>query len=332
MHFYFDLIFGGTLLIALILSLYVNKLRQKKRMGEQLLNTKNQLQNILETMGVCIWSKNTSTDSWIFNNIYGAAELFGLTTQDFHQSPMTWKNLVHPEDLPIIEKGQKAVQEGRTTEIEFRIIKPNNQIRWITTRMVGIKDNTGNITKIDGISIDTTELMQMLSKIKHMALHDNLTNLPNRNLFEELCADALAKAKRQKSMLVVMFIDLDKFKEVNDKFGHAIGDILLQSVAERLKDCTRESDNVARMGGDEFAIVLADITALEAVSRTAQRIVNEMSRPFTVNEHELAISASVGISLYPTDGEDMPTLFKKADAAMYKVKEEGKNNYQFYNA
>jgi len=178
--------------------------------------------------------------------------------------------------------------------------------------------------------IQLQERLQLLSKIEHMALHDSLTNLPNRNLFEELCSNALAKARRQKSMLGVMFIDLNKFKSVNDTFGHAVGDILLQSVAKRLQDCIRESDTVARMGGDEFAIILTDVTVPEDVSGTAQRIVNEMSRPFSFNEHDLTISASVGISLYPIDGHDMPTLLKKADEAMYKVKEEGKNNYQFY--
>lgn len=330
MHFYFDLILGITLLVTIILSrFHVKIFRQKNE--RDLLRTKNKMQEILNNVNVSIWSVSVNSDSATYISAAGTEKTFGLSREEFKLNPLVWKKLVHPEDLPKVAAGQKAVREGHAIEMEFRIIKPNNEMCWISIKMVGIKDKTDNITQIDGISTDITERMQLLSKIEHMALHDSLTNLPNRNLFEELCANALAKAKRQKSMLGVMFIDLDKFKSVNDTFGHAVGDILLQSVAERLKDCLRESDNVARMGGDEFAVFLADITDPLDVSRTAQRIVNEMSRPFPVNEHELSISASVGISLYPSDGNDMPTLFKKADEAMYKVKEEGKNNYQFYS-
>jgi len=331
MHFYFDL----TLVLILILGLSLNahKFRQNKQMQKTITQDDYLLKKISETMGICIWSKNTSPDAAVYNIIYGTEELFGRTTQDYRQNPMLWKNLVHPEDISMVEESvRKVVEEGRTTVFDHRIVKPNNEIRWITTRIAGIKDNTGNITQKVGLCTDSTEHIQMLLQIKHLSLHDNLTNLPNRNLFQELCANALAKAKRQKSMLGFMYIDLDKFKEVNDNFGHFVGDILLQLVAERLKDCIRKSDNVARMGGDEFAIVLADIKALEDASETAQRIVNGMSRPFMVNEHELSISASVGISLFPTDGEEIDTLIKKADATMYKVKEEGKNNYQFYNS
>lgn len=319
---------GCLITILFLVLLYVRKSRKTEK---ELLRTKNQLQEILNTVGLCIWSLDVSSDTI---NYYGSAKtevFYGLPSQNFYKNPMVWKKLIHSEDLQKVAEGQKAVLEGRNVEVEYRIIKSNNEICWITTKMVGNKDKNGNITQIDGISINTNERKHLLLKNEHMALHDGLTNLPNRSLFEELCLTALARTDRQKTMLAIMFVDLDKFKVVNDNYGHDVGDSLLQSVSKRLRDCIRESDTVARMGGDEFAIVFVDIITLEDVSRKAQRIVHEMSRPFPVNGHEITISASVGISIYPSDGKDIPTLLKKADVAMYKVKEEGKNNYRFYS-
>lgn len=325
----FHLICCGSLItVQFLVLLYVRKSRKAER---ELLRTKNQLQNILNTVGVCIWSLDVSSDTMNYNSSARTEKIFGLPLQNFYQNSMVWKKLIHPEDLQKLEEGQKAVLEGRNVEVEYRIIKSNNEICWITTKMVGNKDKNGNITKIDGISIDTNERKQLLLKNAHMATHDGLTNLPNRSLFEQLCLTALARADRQKTMIAILFVDLDKFKDVNDNYGHDVGDSLLQSVSKRLRDCIRESDIVARMGGDEFAIVFVDILTLEDVSRKAQRIVHEMYRPFPVNGHELTISASVGISIYPSDGKDILTLLKNADVAMYKVKEEGKNNYQFYS-
>ena len=321
-------IYGSIITILFFLVIYVRRIRKADK---ELLRTKNQLQNILNTVGVCIWSLDVSSDTMNYNSSSQTKEIFGLPSQSFHQNPMVWKKLMHPDDLQKVEKGQKAVLEGRNVEIEHRVIKSNNEICWITTKMVGNKDKTGNITQIEGISIDTNERNHLLLKNEHMAMHDCLTNLPNRSLFEELCLTALARANRQKNMLAILFVDLDRFKDVNDDFGHAAGDSLLQSVSKRSRDCIRETDTVARMGGDEFAIVIVDVIKLEDVRRQAQRIVHEISRPFTVKGHEITITASIGISIYPSDGEDMPTLLENADAAMYKVKEDGKNNYRFYS-
>jgi len=325
----FPLICCGSLIaILFFVLLYVRKNQKNESI---LLRMKNQLQDILNTVGVCIWSLDVSSDTIDYNGSAEFKKIFWLTSQNIYLNPTVWKKMVHREDLQKVEEGRKAVLEGCNVELEFRIIKPNNEICWITTKMVGNKDERGNIDQIYGISIDTNERKQLLLKNEHMAMHDGLTSLPNRSLFEELCLTALARANRQKTLLALLFVDLDKFKEVNDKYGHAVGDSLLQSVSKRLRDCIRESDTVARMGGDEFAIVSDDIITLEDVSRKAQRIVHEMSRPFLVNGHELKISASVGISIYPFDGKDMSTLLKNADIAMYKVKEEGKNNYKFYS-
>lgn len=167
--------------------------------------------------------------------------------------------------------------------------------------------------------------------LRHQASHDRLTNLPNRLLFDEQLSLALVNAHQRGEMLAVAFLDLDRFKTVNDTLGHAVGDQLLQQVTERLQGCLRECDAVARWGGDEFTLLLPHISCAEDVSKIAWRILDVLSTPFCLEEHELYITASLGIALAPYDGEDAETLLKNADTAMYRAKQQGKNNYQFYS-
>jgi diguanylate cyclase (GGDEF)-like protein len=166
--------------------------------------------------------------------------------------------------------------------------------------------------------------------IRHQASHDLLTSLPNRLLFNDRMFLSLANAHQRKQMLAVVFLDLDRFKKINDTLGHAVGDQLLQNVAERLKGCLREVDTLARWGGDEFTIILPQISCAEDAAQVAQRILDTFSAPFCVEEQELYITTSIGIALAPYDGEDAETLLKHADTAMYRAKQQGKNNYQFY--
>ncbi|MBS4098364.1 MAG: response regulator, partial [Sulfuricella sp.] len=174
---------------------------------------------------------------------------------------------------------------------------------------------------------------QMAEKqIKHLAYHDNLTGLPNRVLFHDRLQQALAHAKREGHTMGVMFIDLDRFKIINDTLGHDVGDELLKGVAQRLKNCIRQGDTVVRLGGDEFTIILPLIGKAEDAAVVAQKILDTLAEPFLLVQQELHVTSSIGISLYPDDGEDTQTLIKNADIAMYRAKELGKNNYQFYTA
>jgi len=168
--------------------------------------------------------------------------------------------------------------------------------------------------------------------IRHQASHDLLTGLPNRLLFTERLSLALAKMHQQGEMLAVMFLDLDYFKTINDTLGHALGDQLLQSVAGRMKGCLREGDTVARWGGDEFTFLLSPLSCNEDATMIAQRILGAMSVPFQFEEQELYVKASVGLAIAPYDGEDAETLLKNADAAMYRAKQQGRNNYQIYTS
>lgn len=166
--------------------------------------------------------------------------------------------------------------------------------------------------------------------ITHMAYHDTLTNLPNRNLFKDRLQLAVAHAKRHNQMAAVMILDLDNFKTINDSLGHHVGDLLLKAVAGRLKQCIREGDTIARTGGDEFTVVLSDLTHVQDAATVAQKILHALYQPFQLDGHEINITTSIGISLYPIDAEDTEYLVKKADIAMYLSKEHGKNTYRFF--
>jgi diguanylate cyclase (GGDEF)-like protein len=176
-----------------------------------------------------------------------------------------------------------------------------------------------------------SELEQARQSELHVAYHDALTGLPNRQLFYENLHHALAVAKRHERTAAVLFLDLDGFKDINTTLGHNVGDVLLQTASERLRASARESDIVARLGGDEFAAILPEVSHVEDAVRVAQKFLSALSAPFAINGHELFITTSIGISLYPLDGADIDAIVKCADIAMYRAKHEGKNNYQFYN-
>ena len=178
---------------------------------------------------------------------------------------------------------------------------------------------------------DITERKKLEDAIKYQAYHDALTDLPNRTLFIDHLNLELAQSRRNRKMLATMFLDLDRFKIINDTLGHTTGDLLLREVAKRLKTCVRESDTVARIGGDEFNVLLADMAHAEHAATIAEKIISVFKEPFEIGGIELHVTTSIGISLYPGDGENAETLLKNADTAMYSAKEAGRNNYQFYN-
>jgi diguanylate cyclase (GGDEF)-like protein len=168
-------------------------------------------------------------------------------------------------------------------------------------------------------------------RVEYLAYHDGLTALPNRGLFNKLLSQAISQARRYHRELAVAFIDLDRFKQINDTLGHEAGDELLKEVANRLKTCVRDSDTVARLGGDEFVVLLTELGDERYAATVAQKIINAVAKPFNLLGQEFRVTASIGISTYPKDGPDEQTLTKNADIAMYQAKEDGKNNFQFYS-
>jgi len=167
-------------------------------------------------------------------------------------------------------------------------------------------------------------------EIEHLAYHDSLTGLPNRALFIDRLIVAMARANRYGHKMALLFFDLDRFKEINDSLGHTIGDQLLKAVAERIRGCTREADSLARFGGDEFTLLIDQITTIDDAAVVGRKIIEALKVPFRVSERELFISTSIGIGIYPDDGDDTNTLIRNADTAMYRAKEQGRDNYQLY--
>jgi len=196
-----------------------------------------------------------------------------------------------------------------------------------------VEERTLELARVNaGLQAEVAERRLADQRVVHMAHHDALTGLPNRTLFADRVGQAIARAHRRDGKIAVLFLDLDRFKNVNDSLGHAIGDLLLTAVAERLTNCLREEDTAARLGGDEFIISLPDVADAGEAARVATRILGELAKPFTIANHQLHADGSIGIALYPADGDSAETLMRNADTAMYHAKESGRANYQFFSA
>jgi diguanylate cyclase (GGDEF)-like protein len=167
--------------------------------------------------------------------------------------------------------------------------------------------------------------------VEQLAYHDVLTSLPNRRLFSDLLGQAILQARRRRTSLAVLFLDIDGFKQINDTLGHEAGDELLREIATRLRSTLRESDSVARFGGDEFVVLLPELTQDRYAAEVAGKVLATVARPLVLGDRELCVTTSVGISVYPIDGEDEETLTRCADVAMYQAKQEGKNRYRFHS-
>ncbi len=255
----------------------------------------------------------------------------GYTFGEYAADPFLWYRMVHEEDRQAVIEQADAVLSGKPPyPLEHRIIHKDGRVRWLKNTPVPRIDRQGRLVAYDGLVSDITDRKQAEQRLGHMAYYDGLTNLPNRELFGDRLRQAIIQARRHKRMLAVMFLDLDRFKGVNDSLGHKMGDLLLQSVAERLVSCVREGDTVARLGGDEFIVLFPDMDEARDASLVAQKMQNALLRGFLLDGHELFITTSIGISLYPTDGVDVDSLIQNADAAMYQAKAQGRNNYQFY--
>jgi diguanylate cyclase (GGDEF)-like protein/PAS domain S-box-containing protein len=226
----------------------------------------------------------------------------------------------------------RTVLAGETFSGVFVNRKKSGELYSEEKTISPLRDERGRITHFISTGKDITERMQAQERLQHIAHHDALTGLPNRVLLLDRLEQALARAHWQQRVVGVLFLDLDRFKNVNDTLGHDVGDALLKAMAARLQSCVRERDSVARLGGDEFAVLLEDVAHAEDISGIAGKILGAFSLPFTIYSNELFITASIGISMYPADGTSSATLLKNADAAMYRAKDLGKNNYQFYSA
>lgn len=225
----------------------------------------------------------------------------------------------------------KAITNGHSWQGELLDRKKNGDLFWCLHSIASIKNTLGQITHYVSVAHDISERKDAEETIKKLAYYDPLTNLPNRSLFKERIEQAALKSKRSHAIFALMYLDLDRFKSINDTLGHIIGDKLLIEVGKRIKSVLREQETVARLGGDEFAIILNNIEKPESAGIVADKVLKEFLKPIVIDKHELFISTSLGISIYPDDSEDIETLIKKADAALYHAKDLGRSQYAFFN-
>jgi diguanylate cyclase (GGDEF)-like protein/PAS domain S-box-containing protein len=238
-------------------------------------------------------------------------------------------DLVYPEDREAVrEKAIESLKGVSSLPYEYRFVRKNGEIIWVLEKVTSTEYKEKRATA--GSFMDITERKQLEQKLADMATHDPLTGLPNRLLLSDRLAVGLAQAQRSGTRLAVMMLDLDRFKTVNDTFGHSVGDELLRAAGERLIDLVRKSDTVARMGGDEFVVLLLQIDKMEDAIRVSQKILGAFRKPFVLDAYQIRVTTSIGIAIYPEDGEDVETLFKNADTAMYWAKEQGRDNYELY--
>ncbi|MBW8369463.1 MAG: EAL domain-containing protein [Thiobacillus sp.] len=235
------------------------------------------------------------------------------------------------EDVVQAREGEARVREGRAATRENEIRTAETLLSATADQMIRLQQANANLVVA---TIEARKLAEQVQTAKieldHLAHHDVLTGLPNRILLSDRLAQAIALARRSGKQLVVVFMDLDRFKHINDSLGHAVGDQLLQSVGQRLLGCVRQSDTISRLGGDEFVALLPDIDHPEDAALSAQKMIAAIALPHRIDQHDLHIGASIGISIYPEDGLDAETLIKHADTAMFHAKDNGRNTYAFF--
>ena len=278
------------------------------------------------------------------NELSGSEEFYRVLGLN-HQAALpleSFLRFVDPDERESVRNSfDEALHGGLPVDIKQRIVSPGGTRRIVQLQSEAAVVGGGKLARITGTIQDISELQRFEEKVHFLAHYDSLTRLPNRVLFRDRVDQAVAYAKRHNTNVVTMFLDLDRFKRVNDTLGHHVGDMLLQQVAERLRDTVRNSDSVsraggemgtmARLGGDEFTVLLTGMAHAEHAAKVAKCILQALAKPFHLGEHEVTVTSSIGIACYPEDGTDVDNLLKHADIAMYSAKEGGKNAYRFYS-
>jgi diguanylate cyclase (GGDEF)-like protein/PAS domain S-box-containing protein len=255
------------------------------------------------------------------------ARIFGYASREDALRQAAWDFYVRPEDR---EAALARLLDRRAlSDYEVCLRRKDGSLVWVL-ESEALTDGPDGRPIIEGTLIDISERKRAEEQVKHLAFHDPLTNLANRLLFNDRLTMAVAQAHRHNQKLAVLFLDLDRFKVINDSLGHTVGDGLLRQVAERIQGLVREGDTVARLGGDEFILLVPGITSEEDAAKIAHKICSAIRQPFSIDGRELFVTTSMGVSTYPSDGHDSETLVRNADSAMYRAKEQGRDNYQLY--
>ena len=298
---------------------------------ESLRASEQRLAYVLDGAGLGTFDWSTRARHVSFNR--RTADMLGYDPADLPNDPDGWFAMVHPQDATTSARRiyRHLRGDADSFEVEQRMRAGHGQWIWVAARgRVTERDALGMATRVSGTLLDVTQRRAALDKAHHLALHDPLTDLPNARLLRDRLFVAIQAARRARAQVAVVFVDLDRFKPVNDEYGHGVGDLVLKATAMRLRSGLRASDTVARLGGDEFVAVLTHCATREDVAQTVERLIEQLQTPFRVEGHVLSLGVSAGVALYPTDGRDAQTLIRNADAAMYEVKRAGGNGFGFH--
>ncbi|MHB8057353.1 MAG: putative bifunctional diguanylate cyclase/phosphodiesterase [Desulfuromonadaceae bacterium] len=312
--------------------------QQEKDIRECLLRTEQALR--LSETRLARAQKIACMGSWEWDfasgNLYWSAELyriFGLTVGEPATINMEWLyTRIHPLDVAAFKTAlRNTIKNGTALDINYRIISGNESEVVVNSQGELEHDESGSVRLISATTLDITARINAESKIQQLINYDSLTGLPNRSLLHDRLQLAIAQASRDRQQLGVLMLDLDRFKSINETLGHRTGDKLLKAVSQRLLACIRDSDTLARLGGDEYVAILTGVANEENIATVAKKVLAMVAEPFYIDSHEIFTTCSIGIATYPMDGEDSHTLLKHADQAMYRAKEVDRNNFQFFS-
>lgn len=306
------------------------EIKEREQVTRLLRESEEKLESILNSLEEVVWSADVATNSLLFLNP-AAQNVYGRPVDELLNNPDLRLESIHPEDRDRVQLSLTS-SFHLNNDLEYRIVQPNGEIRWVWERSRLIHDYNGQAKRRDGIISDITERKKIEEELSYEAKHDSLTNLPNRSAFIERVEQALKHSKQDADYLfAVLFIDLDRFKIVNDSLGHLVGDELLIAVAQVLLNCSRASDFVARLGGDEFTILLSKIRDVEDGNIIASRIQKKLTNPFHLEGHTVFTSASIGIVVGNNQYQDSAEVLRDADIAMYRAKYRGKARHEIFD-
>lgn len=307
---------------------------ERKKTEAALGQAEEKYRRIFEEAVVGIYQ--TSPDGRILNANPAMAKLFGYDSPAELMTPRA--DVAHQGyvDPTVRELFKRQLEKNHSVRnFEYQAYRKDGSKIWVQENARTVHDSNGVMLYYEGTAADITERKVAEERVQYLAYYDVLTGLPNRTLLQDRLTQALASARRSEDKVALLFLDLDRFKDINDAFGHSLGDVILQEVAKRIQRCAREQDtvcrpDVSRLNGDEFLIMLVGVKDISDAAVTAKRFLNTMTAPFAVQGHSLSITCSLGISIFPDHGTDGETLIKNADAAMHSAKDHGRNNFQFF--